>query len=102
MKMFSKLPFKSLAAFGTAALLVSSAFAAPWSSCDPICKNYAQGAYESAKASYASQQTNYCNSLPDPNARASCLASVPAASEQQAQGAYTYVYNSCMQSCTRA
>jgi len=102
MKMSSKLSFKSFAAFGTAALIVSSAFAASWSTCDPICKNYAQGAYESAKASYAAQQTSYCNSLPNPNATASCLASVPSYSEYQAQSVYTSVYNSCMQSCTHS
>jgi hypothetical protein len=101
MKIFSKLSFKSFAAFGAAALVVSSAFAASWSSCDGTCKNYAAIAYTNSKPYYATQQTNYCNTLTDPNAKSACLASVPAYSEQQAQATSTNVYNQCMQSCTQ-
>jgi hypothetical protein len=99
MKFLSKLSFKSLVTIGAVAMVVSSAYAASYSVCNPPCTGYAQNAYTSAKASYAAQQTAYCNGLSDPNAKSACLASVPAASEQQAQGAYTYVYNECMRSC---
>jgi hypothetical protein len=99
MKIFSNKPFKSLAVMGTLAVIVSTAFAASYDVCQPACTGYAQTAYTQSKAYYATQQTNYCNSLPDPNARSACLASVPAYSEQQAQSVYTSVMNQCMQSC---
>jgi hypothetical protein len=89
--------FKLLALAGV--MMVSTAFAASYDVCNGPCTRYAQDAYASAKASYTTQQTNYCNGLADPNARSACLASVPASAEQQAQGVYTYVYNECMRSC---
>lgn len=99
MKMFSRVPFKSLALAGTVAMIVSTAYAANWSTCQPPCQQAAQNAYTTSKAYYTTQQTNYCNSLANPSAQSACLAAVPTYAEQQAQAASTSVYNQCMQSC---
>jgi hypothetical protein len=101
MKLFPKMSFKYLAAIGTAVMAVSAAYASSFADCQPICSNYAQQAYNASKPSYATQQTNYCNSLTDPSAKSACLAGVPAFAEQQAQATYNNVYNQCMSSCTR-
>jgi len=99
MKIFSRKPFTLFAIAATAATLMTSAYAAGWYTCDPACKGAQQYAYTSSKSYYATQQTNYCNSLTDPAAQSSCLAGVPAYAEQQAQVTSTNVYNQCMQSC---
>jgi hypothetical protein len=99
MKFLSQKPFTSLALAATAALIVTSAYAAGWSTCVPACQGAQQSAYTASKAYYTTQQTNYCNGLADPAARSSCLAGVPAYAEQQAQVASTNVYNQCLQTC---
>lgn len=100
MKLFSKLSFKSFAAFGTAALIASSAYALSWADCQPTCQQNAQNAYNSSYTYYSTQQTNYCNSLTDPSAKSACLAGVPAYANQQATNVYNQAYNGCMNSCT--
>lgn len=99
MKMLSRVPFKSLALAGTVAMIVSTAYAASWGTCQPPCQQASQYAYTASKASYTTQQTNYCNSLADPSAKSACLAAVPTFAEQQAQATSTSVYNQCLQSC---
>ena len=102
MKIFSKLSFKSFAVFGTAALLASSAYALSWYDCQPICQQNATNAYNQSYTYYATQQTNYCNSLTDPSAKSACLAGVQAYATQQATNVYNQAYNGCMNSCTHA
>lgn len=99
MQIFSSKPLASLALAATVAMIVTSAYAAGWQTCQPACQGAQQQAYTSSKAYYTTQQTNYCNSLSDPAARSSCLAGVPAYAEQQAQVTSTNVYNQCLQSC---
>lgn len=100
MKIFAKLSFKSLAALGTVAMVVTSAYAASYANCQPICQQNAQNAYNSAYAYYTTQQTNYCNSIGDYIARNYCLGTVQSYATQQAQNVYNQAYNGCMQSCT--
>lgn len=99
MKIFSNKPLTSLALAATAAMIVTSAYAAGWQTCVPSCQSAQQQAYTASKSYYATQQTNYCNGLADPAARSSCLAGVPAYAEQQAQITSTNVYNQCLQTC---
>lgn len=96
MKMFSRKSIKPFAFVAVAGLLAVAAHAQ--TSCASICQYYAQQAYNSVKASSAQQMTAYCNTLTDP-AKSSCLASVPAYSEAQAQAAYTQTANQCGQTC---
>jgi hypothetical protein len=100
MKFFSRTSLKSLAAFGAVAVVVSSAYAASYANCQPICQQNAQNAYNQSYTYYVGQQTNYCNSIGDPAARNSCLAAVPTYAYQQATNVYNQAYNGCMQSCT--
>ena len=100
MKMFSKLSFKSCAAFATVALLASSAYALSWNDCLPICQQNAINAYNGSYSYYTTQQTNYCNSLTDPSAKSTCLAGVQAYATQQATNVYNQAYNGCMNSCS--
>jgi hypothetical protein len=101
MKIFSRLPLKSLATAGAVALIVSTAYAASYDQCLPTCTQNANNAYTQSKAYYTTAQTNYCNSLTDP-AKSACLAGVPAYAEQQAQNVKTQAFNSCMAGCTHA
>jgi len=96
MKMFSSKSIKPFAFVAVAGLLVAAAHAQ--TSCGTICQYYAQQAYNSVKASSTQQMTTYCNTLTDP-AKSSCLASVPAYSEAQAQQAYTQTANQCGLTC---
>jgi hypothetical protein len=100
MKILPNMSFKALAAAGAVAMLVSTAYAATYQQCQPSCTQIAQNYYNSAKTSFTTQQTNYCNGLTDPSAKSACLAGVPAYAEQQAQNVYTQAYNACMQGCT--
>jgi len=100
MKIFSRMPFKSLATAGAVAMLVSTAYAATYQQCLPSCQQNAQAVANQAKISYTTQQTNYCNSLTDPAAKSACLAGVPAYAEQQSQNVYTQAFNACMRDCT--
>jgi hypothetical protein len=100
MKIFSKKPFISLALAATAAMIMTSAYAAGWYTCDPTCKGYQQYTYTSSKSYYTTQQTNYCNGLADPAAKSACLAGVPAYADQQSQNVYTMASNACMRDCT--
>ena len=100
MGMFSKLSFKSFAVFGTAALIVSSAYAFTSPDCRSYCQQAAQNAYNQSYTYYVGQQTNYCYSLSDSSARSACLAGVPAYANQQATNVYNQAYNGCMNNCT--
>jgi hypothetical protein len=99
MKFFSRPSFKSLAIGGALALLVSSAFADTVNGCLNTCSQRAQVAYDSTYSSQSSSITNACNSVPDPNQRAACLAAVPTAAKQAAQASYNQVMYQCMQGC---
>ena len=98
MNMFANKPFRTLITAGVLALAAAAA-AQAFTNCSDTCQYYAQQAYTSTKANAAAQQTAYCNTLTDQNAKNSCLASVPYASEAQGQAAYNQVLNSCSQSC---
>ena len=100
MNIFSGMPFKSLAAAGAVAMIVSTAYAATYQQCLPSCTQNAQAVANQAKISYTTQQTNYCNSLTDPAAKSTCLAGVPAYADQQSQNVYTQAFNACMRDCT--
>ncbi len=100
MKMFSRMPLKSLVTCGAVAMIVSTAYAATYQQCLPTCTQNAETAYNQSKAYYTQAQTNYCNSLTDPAAKDACLAGVPSYAEQQAQNVKTQAFNSCMTGCT--
>ena len=100
MKIFSNLSLKSLALGGAAVLALSTAYAATYQQCQPSCMQNAQAVANQAKASFTTQQTNYCNTLTDPAAKSACLAGVPAYADQQSQIVYTQAYNACMRDCT--
>ena len=102
MKFFSRSSFKSLAIGGALALLVSSAFSDTVNGCLNTCSQRAQVAYDDAYRSYYSMITNACNTAPDPDQRAACLAAAPTNAKNGAQGAYNQVMYQCMQGCVTA
>ena len=99
MKISSRI-FKYFAIAG--ALVMSAAYAQDaHDMCVRNCTQIAQQTADSAKQSIAQQMSESCGRIDDATARGQCFAAVPNAVNQQSQQIYTYVYNSCVNSCGR-